>query len=161
MEKIRIRFKWALVCSLIYLPINAGETEYRPGGKQFEKAWEGFYVLADHEPEIDDPLIKAGKPMVTQICKAVANKDMKRRRYAISALGYIRDQRAISTLSKILKDSAEIDYFRGDALQAIYQIDKLIGKEYANQFIHSEKYIEMIANAILDNKKWLTEPSEE
>src|SRR5574340_1222072 len=42
------------------------EREYRPGGERFEQAWNDFYG-ADHEAEIDDPLIAAGPDMVPAI----------------------------------------------------------------------------------------------
>lgn len=70
--------------------------------------------------------------MVPTICEAVKNKDMKRRRYAIGALGYINDRAALPTLEAILSDESEIDYFRGDALHSIYQIDRKRGLSYVS-----------------------------
>lgn len=77
------------------------EREYRTGGSQFQKVWHTFYVERHHEPELDDPLIAAGYPMTLVICQAILHPDMKRRRYAIGALGYIGDKRALPTLVKI------------------------------------------------------------
>jgi hypothetical protein len=74
---------------LIALPCFAAETAYRPGGQSFSETWHRFYDLGDHEPELDDPLIQRGETMVPAICAAVAHKDMKYRRYALGALGYI------------------------------------------------------------------------
>ena len=139
----------------------AGEVEYRTGGKSFAKAWQAFYVEADHEPELDDPPIKAGRPMVRAICEAISHTDMKRRRYAIGALGFIGDRSALPTLEAILKDKKEIDYFRGDALHSIYQIDAERGSKYATQFGNENDYLKMLATAIRKKESWLTEPTEE
>ena len=142
-------------------PCFAGDVAYRVGGKQFTKAWHTFYDLSDHEPAIDDPLIKRGRPMVPAICGAIAHKDMKYRRYAIGALGYIGDRRALPILESILKDSSEIDYFRGDALHSIYLIDRKLGTGYAHQYQHENAYLTLLSGAVLKQEPWLLEPSEE
>ena len=139
----------------------ASETEYWTGGAKFEKAWQAFYVEADHEPEIDDPLIAKGKRMVPAICEAVGHKDMKRRRYAIGALGYIGDRTALKTLESILTDESEIDYFRGDALHSIYQIDRNLGLRYAAQYASLPNILGQYAKAVLKREPWLLEPSQE
>jgi hypothetical protein len=139
----------------------AGEVEYRAGGPRFDKVWHAFYVEGDHEPELDDPLIAAGRPMTLAICEAISHPDMKRRRYAIGALGYIRDKRALPALEKILKDRTEIYYFRGDALHAIYQINKKLGSQYAAQFANEHDYLKRLAVSIQRREPWLTEPTKE
>ena len=139
----------------------AGEIEYRTGGPRFDKVWHAFYVEGDHEPELDDPLIAAGRSMTLAICEAIAHPGMKRRRYAIGALGYIRDKRALPALEKILKDKTEIYYFRGDALHAIYQIDKKLGSQYAEQFANEHDYLKRLAASIQRREPWLTEPTKE
>ncbi len=132
--------------------------EYYPGGAEFTETWKEFYA-GDHEPELDDPLIEAGKAMTLVICEAIKHKDMRYRRYAIGALGYIGDMRALPTLEEILKSKEEIYYFRGDALQAIYQIDKSLGKKYANEYAHEHKYLEMFQEHMQMQSKWLTAPT--
>jgi len=139
----------------------ASDVEYRTGGLSFDKVWYAFYVEGDHEPDIDDPLIAAGSEMTTAICEAIAHPDMKRRRYAIGALGYIRDRRALPALEKILKDKSEIFYFRGDALHAIYQIDEKLGARYAEQFASEHEYLRRLASSIQRKESWLIEPSQE
>lgn len=139
----------------------AGETEYRTGGAKFERAWQAFYVEADHEPEIDDSLIAEGKRMVPAICEAIHHKDMKHRRYAIGALGYIGDRTALPNLETILNDETEIDYFRGDALRSIYQIDRKLGQRYAAKFGSLASTLGQYAKAILKRESWLLEPSQE
>jgi hypothetical protein len=139
----------------------AGETEYRTGGPRFDKIWHAFYVEGDHEPELDDPLITAGRAMSAAISEAIAHPDMKRRRYAIGALGYIRDRRTLPSLERILKDKSEIYYFRGDALHAIYQIDKKLGTRYAKQFANEHEYLKRLAYSIQKREAWLTSPTKE
>jgi hypothetical protein len=140
--------------------VYAKEKEYRPGGQAFASVWSRFYG-GDHEPELDDPLIEAGRKMTRVICEAIKNKDMKYRRYAISALGYIGDKRALPTLENILKSKNEIYYFRGDALHSIYQIDKALGKKFAAEYGDEHEYLKRLQESIERDDKWLTEPTEE
>lgn len=147
---------------LISASCFAEETNaYRTGGPEFAAAWHQFYDLSDHESEIDDPLIKKGTKMVPAIVEAVQNKDMKYRRYAIGALGYIQSRGALQALESILKDKSELEYFRGDALKSIYQIDRGLGAKYASKFRNENSYLKMVSEAISNNAQWLTEPSEE
>lgn len=139
----------------------AAEVEYRTGGSRYEKTWQQFYVEADHEPEIDDPLISKGKAMVPAICEAVKHKDMKRRRYAIGALGYINERAALPTLEAILSDASEIDYFRGDALHSIYRIDSKRGLSYAAQYQSQPNILGQYAKAVIKREPWLLLPSKE
>lgn len=151
----------ALLFSAASARASGEDVDYRTGGKRFAKVWHAFYDLSDHEPEIDDPLIAAGRPMVPAICEAVAHPDMKYRRYAIGALGYIGDRKAVATLVGLLENASEKAYFRGDALLAIYQIDQPLGTRYARQYRYADKPIAMIAEAILRGDRWLLEPTEE
>lgn len=151
------------LAALLFAAVDAraDDVDYRTGGKRFAKAWHAFYDLSDHEPEIDDPLIAAGRPMVPAICEAIAHQDMKYRRYAIGALGYIGDHKAVPTLVGLLENASEKAYFRSDALLAIYQIDQPLGTRYARQYRYADKPIAMIAEAILRGERGLLEPTEE
>lgn len=140
---------------------RAEDVDYRTGGKRFAETWHAFYDLADHEPEIDDPLIEAGPKMVPAICEAVRHKDMKRRLYAIDALGYIGDRRSLPVLVGILDDVSESDDMRSEALISIYRIDRALGTRYARQYRHADERTAMVADAILRKDPWLLEPSEE
>jgi hypothetical protein len=135
--------------------------DYRTGGKRFAKVWHAFYDLSDHEPEIDDPLIAAGRPMVPAICEAIAHPDMKYRRYAIGALGYIGDRKAVPTLVGVLENASEKAYFRSDALLAIYRIDHKLGTRYARQYRHADAPVAGTAEAILRGDRSLLEPTAE
>ena len=144
----------------VAIPCQAVDVEYRPGGPKFLKVWERFYA-GDHEPELDDPLIEAGRGMTLVICEAIAHQDMKFRRYAIGALGYIGDKRAIPRLEGILKDQKELYYFRGDALHSIYQLNRQLGLRYAEQYEQDNDYLKMMSGAIKKKEPWLLEPTEE
>lgn len=146
---------------LIAFPCLAENVEYRTGGSAFDGIWHAFYIEGDHEPDIDDPLIARGRSMVPAICEAISHKDMKRRRYAIGALGHIGDRRALPALETILKDSTEIDYFRGDALHSIYQLDRKLGLRYAKQYQRENEYLTRLSGSILKQEPWLLEASEE
>lgn len=137
------------------------DVDYRTGGKRFAKVWVAFYDESFHEPEIDDPLIEAGRPMVPAICEAIAHPDMKYRGYAIGALGYIGDRRALPTLVGLIENAGEMAYFRSNALLAIYRIDRALGARYARQYRHADAPIASTAEAILRGDRSLLEPTAE
>ena len=99
--------------------------------------------------------------MVPAICEAVAHRDMKFRRYAIGALGYIGDRRALPTLQATLDDGGETELVRGDALISIYRIDRALGTRNARQYRHADAFIAHVSDAILRKDPWLLQPSEE
>ena len=155
-----MRFIILIVATLLaYDGMASDEKEYRPGGSNFASIWDRFYS-GEHEPELDDPLIEAGSKMTLIITEAVSNKDMKLRRYAIGALGFIGDIKALPTLERILNDKSEIYYFRGDALHAIYKIDQGLGRKYAKIYANDHEYLLDLAKSIKLDEKWLTEPTE-
>ena len=133
----------------------ADDVKYTPGGKEWAKVWTAFYNNQDGESELMTPLIKAGQKMTPAILEAISHKDMKQRRYAIGALGQLKDRRALEPLTAILKDEREEDYFRGDALHAIYQIDQKRGSELAKQFAGKGDNLKMISSAIAKKEPWL------
>ena len=140
---------------------RADDVDYRTGGKRFAETWHAFYDLSDHVPEIADALIAAGPRMVPAICEAVAHRDMKFRRHAIAALGYIGDRRALQALQTILDDGTEAEQARGDALISIYRIDRALGTRNARQYRHADAFVAHVSEAILRNDAWLLAPSEE
>jgi hypothetical protein len=155
--------KYVLVTLLTLLPVTvlrAREKEYRPGGAKYLGVWNEFYA-GDHEPELDDPLIRAGHRMTLVICEAIKHRDMRLRRYAIGALGYIGDPRAVPSLRAIVTARDEIYYMRGDALHAIYQLDRSLAKALAPRYAGDHEYLARLASSIAKDEKWLTEPTEE
>jgi hypothetical protein len=127
--------------------------EYFPDSLEFGNIWKSFYQ-GNHEQGLSNPLIRTGKPMVNAICNAIQNRNMKYRRYAIVALGPISDSIAIITLTKILKDSTELECIRGDALQAIYKINNKTGKYYSEQFKNTNNYLNQIWHKIENQENW-------
>jgi len=144
---------WVTSISPVWAQANKELTEaelieYRPGDSNlFKPVWDEFYA-GDFEGDLPKPLIAAGKPMVADICNAIAHPDMRFRRYAMTALGEIGDRAALPALAAILKDRNELDYMRGDALEAIHRIDKTLGLKYGKEFGGENDYLKMIASEI-------------
>jgi HEAT repeat protein len=141
---------------LISLPSvqAAKEREYSPGGARWAKTWRAFYA-GDHEEELMNPLIKAGPAMAPALIEAISHKDMSKRRYAISALAYLKDRNAVEPLTRIVKDKSEEEYFRADALHAIYVLDRKLGEQLAKQFAGQGDTLKTIAEAIRKKEPWL------
>ncbi len=120
------------VCLLFCASLACTEEVMTP--EQAKKVLSDFY--ADRVPEEiqDRLLVDAGKPIAPYLLVEIKNKDMPKRRYAILALGKIKDKRALPVLTQILDDSSEINYFRDDALCAIWHIDRKLGEQSANQY---------------------------
>lgn len=131
---------------------------FRPLNKNdIEEVWYEFYNNPGCEADLMNPLVNAGSKMVPEILSAISDKKMKLRRYAIGALGWIQDSRSKEPLKLILHDKTEIEYFRGDALQSLYQIDKDYAVEYVKTYSGDSKYMLLIVNAIRNNEVWWTE----
>lgn len=115
--------------------LEAGRsTQPAPGDS--DEIWDQFYSRPDGEGaagkrSIIENLMSGGAEMVPAICAAVRDRKMQRRRYAISALGSSGDRRAILTLETIYADSTEDPFDRGEALDALYRIDQMLGRLYA------------------------------
>lgn len=73
--------------------------------------------------------------MAEEVAKNIQDKNLYKRRYAICALGYIGNQDSIPVLKAILEDPTEKDYFRGDALEAIYIIDQAYGTKEGEEVL--------------------------
>jgi hypothetical protein len=157
---LSMRITVVLFAAMLSAQCWAGEVEYRPGGASFKAVWDRFYQ-GDHEPELDDPLIAAGTQMTMAIVEAIAHKDMRLRRYAIAALGQMKDKRALPQLERILRDKGEVDYFRGDALHAIYRIDQAKGTAHAVELANENDYLRRIAGSIRKKEPWLLEATNE
>jgi hypothetical protein len=93
-----------------------------------------IFYMGDHEPELADPLILAGDRVGPTVTQAISNANMPLRRYAISFLGDDTVREAIPTLERIVSTETEADYFRGDALEAIYKTDPSVGRRIASGF---------------------------
>ena len=80
----------------------------------------------------------AGPKMVPSISEVIGDRSMLARRYAISALGLLRQEDALPALIGIASDKTEKDYFRSDALEAITVIDMSEGQAIATEMLEDE-----------------------
>ena len=101
-----------------------------PLDAQNQQIWFNFYVTAS-ENDTTRVLVNGGAKIVPSAITAVRDKKLFKRRYAIAALGYLKDRAALKVLGDILHDAGELDYFRGDALESLFLIDEEIGKAEA------------------------------
>ncbi len=122
-----------------------------------EQVLKQFYDNDGPEDTLMDPLILGGDGVVPLVVKEVKDKDMRRRRYAIGFLGNGSFKQAVPTLESILQDDSEKDYFRGDALHAIFMIDESLGSRYAKTYINRSDYLGEISKRILNGDKSLKE----
>ncbi len=127
------------------------------GAKSPESILAEFYVNKGAEDQLIDPLILAGDRVVPLVIEKVKDKDMPRRRYAIGFLGNGSYRQALPVLQQILQNRTERDYFRGDALQSIYQIDTQLGTDCAQRYQDGNDYVSRIAKKILTGDSSLKE----
>jgi hypothetical protein len=127
------------------------------GAKSPEAALAEFYEYDGMEEQLMDPLILSGDKVVPLVIEKVNDKNMPRRRYAIGFLGNGSYRQALPVLQQILEDTTEKDYFRGDALQSIYQIDGPLGVSYAQRYQGESDHVGRIAKEILAGSSWLKE----
>jgi len=96
-------------------------------------AWADFVAAKDRaEDQLTDPLVLAGPRVRPLVHTAVKDHNFPLRRYAINYLGCATYAPAAPTLRDILNDESERDYFRGDALEALWSIDHVEGLRLAN-----------------------------
>ena len=104
------------------------------------------------EDQLIDPLVLAGPRIVPLIMAEVADTAMPLRRYAIGFLGYGRFKEARPLLERILGDTTELEYFRGDALLAIYHLDLAEGRRAAARYDSTTGFVGEIASDILTSR---------
>lgn len=116
------------------------------------ETWENFYTAGDESSTI---VVLAGDKMVPYVSQAIREKNMYLRRYAIIALGYMKNKSVIEGLNFILNDPEEEDYFRGDALQSIFFLNESLGNNIASKLLKGnlseDNYLRLIAEEIVKN----------
>jgi hypothetical protein len=141
-------------------PLIEEEKASRPRPGPYNSVWERFYN-AGSEGAIAPALVAGGKKMVPYICTAIRDSRMHCRRYAILALGHLKDRRAIQSLETIYSDTDEDSLFRGDALEAIFVIDQELGRLYAScvlkRHLPKDDYLLSTARRIFDSPKDILE----
>lgn len=141
------------VVSLLGYPLIEDEKASRPMPGPYRHVWLRFYD-AGSEGAIAPALVAGGRRMVPHICRAVRDSRMYCRRYALLALGHLKDRRSLLTLETIYSDTDEDSLFRGDALEAIFVIDQKLGRFYAKRVLARElpenDYLRATARRIFD-----------
>lgn len=102
------------------------------------------------------PLHRAGKAVVPLIIAELPNRAMPRRRYAIGFLGEEGYREALPVLEMIARNSAELEYVRGDALLAISEIDLSLARKVASGLTDATGHLGGIAKAVLQGGSTLS-----
>jgi len=118
------------------------------------EAMQSFYENDGPECTLEDPLRRAGSEVVPLVVEAIADKEMPRRRYAISFVGNMADRRGLDALTRIVNDPSERDYFRSDSLEAIQKIDRQLGESLAQAHQSAGGQLGDTASAILQGYKF-------
>lgn len=140
-----------------------------PFDEKYREEWQTFYCTSSEWDTINT-LVKTGTGIAPSILEAIKSRDMYLRRYAIIALGYIPYRDAIDSLSGMIHDESEIDYFHADALQSLFRIDEERGRREAEALVKmypqqdQERHSVTVARRILENpstieKTWSKSPS--
>lgn len=96
-----------------------------------------------------DPLILAGNDVVPVVIREVRKASMPKRRYAIGFLGNGGYREALPVLRQLLADPKESEIIRGDALEAIAQIDKREGQQLAQAWAQGDGFLGLTAREVL------------
>lgn len=116
-----------------------------------DEVMQDFYDAKDRaEDMLMDPLIVNSDLVKHRVIEEIKNKSMDKRRYAIGYLGNEKIKEALLTLIVILDDESEIDYFRADALESIYQINKKEGLSKAEKYTKKVDLLGQTAKTIMD-----------
>ncbi len=135
--------------------------ETTPTDPRYRTAWREFYYGGSSEIDVGSSLVRVGEPIVPSVCRAIADRNMKRRRYAIAALGWIGDRRALPSIQKVLSDATELQELRADALAAIYRISPRLAHRLSPPHAERKDLLGTVARAVIsDDKKWFEAPIE-
>ena len=139
-----------------YIPARELNEFHFPIDKNYKKVWFDFYT-ASYGNDAVRILTSGGVGVAPSIIASVKDKKLYKRRYAIGALGYLRDRSAIPILKNILADDKELDYFKGDALLALYLIDERLATFEAKKLstaksdVNGDSYCAYVAKNIINN----------
>lgn len=106
------------------------------------------------EDQLADPLVLGGPRVRPLVLASVSDREMKRRRYALSYLGCAGYAPARATLRRIVGDEKEFDYFRADALEALWRLDPGEGKALALDYRSREDFLAKTAEQLLESGPW-------
>lgn len=128
--------KSTLLLALVILAVGGGIWAVFVGPLRDPKAALGDFIggKGRAEDQLTDPLVLAGPRVRPVVLAAIADPAMPRRRYALSYLGCVEYTPAIEALRRIASDDSEFDYFRADALEALWRLDQTEAEDLARQF---------------------------
>lgn len=116
-----------------------------------DEVMEDFYEAKDRaEDMLMDPLIVNSDIVKHRVIEEIKDKNMDKRRYAIGYLGNEKINEALPILVAILEDESELDYFRADALESIFLIDKEFGLSKAKKYRKREDLLGRRAKSIVE-----------
>lgn len=104
------------------------------------------------EDQIKCPLIRAGRSACPHISSYVENREKPRRRYAIGALADLRCAESIPILTRLLDDGSEAEEYRGEALEALWVIDKRRVESLLGELALRNHYRGQVARRLLHGK---------
>jgi hypothetical protein len=149
--------KWnsliVLVFILLSLVITAAcnDSNFTKKHSNADDVMKDFYRAKDRaEDMLMDPLIVNSDIVKHRVIEEIENKQMDKRRYAIGYLGNEKIVEALPILNSILDDESEIDYFRADALESIYLIDKESSLSKAEKYSKREDLLGRRAKSIVE-----------
>ncbi len=99
-----------------------------------------------------DPLILNSDIVAPLVIEYVKNKEMELRRYAIGFLGNEKIMDSLPVLRAILADETEKEYFRADALEAIFKIGRQEGLTLAQLHNKRADLLGYIARGLLSGE---------
>jgi len=100
------------------------------------------------ECHLTDPLILSGRRVVPLVLEAIEDRAFPRRRYAIGFLGNGGYPEAVPGLRRILEDDAEDELFRGDALDALDEIDRELAARLARDYVGRDDSLGRVARDV-------------
>jgi hypothetical protein len=105
------------------------------------------------EDQLTDPLVLSGRRVAPRVLAEVKDPDLKHRRYAIGFLGCLRYAPAVEVFRSILANPEEKDYFRGDALEAIWLTAPQEGIALAKQHSSATGHLGDVARNVVSGTR--------
>jgi len=129
------RKKYKIAGSVLLLTIGI----YIFAGQYVNKKCAPFYYRvflcqSVMEGYLTRPILEAGYHIGPILTEEIADKEMKRRRYAIGGLAKIKYKPATETLKQILLDKTENEVFRADAYETLHSFNTEETKKILNNF---------------------------
>jgi hypothetical protein len=138
----------------IAVGVAVGYGRFRPYPEQ---ALRRFHAQAEDRKTADDqlmcPLILAGPAACPVILRDIEDPKRPLRRHAIAALGSLQCRGAILRLNQMVYSREEKDYFRGDALAALWLIQESPPEALANTFARQSDYLGQTAQRLLAGQR--------